>query len=129
MQTTAPHIAIRPATEADSSTILRLAALDSAPAPHGAVLVADARSGSMRFLKLGDPATPPITYAAASDVLFVARIRRTSGHDSYHDVDVIQVSTGALLKTLDISLAKGGARLRNDDCHARIGGHHAVPVL
>ena len=41
METTASHIAIRLATEEDDSTLLRLAALDSAPAPHGSVLVAD----------------------------------------------------------------------------------------
>jgi len=41
MNTTASHIQIRLADEADNSTLLRLAALDSAPAPHGPVLVAD----------------------------------------------------------------------------------------
>ncbi|MEA2438810.1 MAG: hypothetical protein QOH76_234 [Thermoleophilaceae bacterium] len=41
METTAPRIAIRPATEADSPMLLRLAALDSAAAPRGPVLVAD----------------------------------------------------------------------------------------
>ena len=41
METTAPSIAIRLATEADDSTLIRLAALDSAPAPSGSVLVAD----------------------------------------------------------------------------------------
>jgi hypothetical protein len=35
------HIAIRLASEADNDTLLRLAALDSAPPPHGPVLVAD----------------------------------------------------------------------------------------
>src|SRR5947208_96400 len=41
METTAPHISIRLATDADDRTLLRLAALDSAPAPRGSVLVAD----------------------------------------------------------------------------------------
>ena len=41
METTASHIKIRLADEADSTTLIRLAALDSAPAPHGPVLVAD----------------------------------------------------------------------------------------
>ena len=41
METTAPHISIRLATDADNRTLLRLAALDSAPAPRGSVLVAD----------------------------------------------------------------------------------------
>jgi hypothetical protein len=39
--TGSPQISIRLATEADSSNLLRLAALDSAPAPHTPVLVAD----------------------------------------------------------------------------------------
>jgi hypothetical protein len=64
MQTTAPHIAIRPATEADSSTLLRLAALDSAPAPHGKVLVADvggeivAAHSVARARSIADPFRP-----------------------------------------------------------------------
>jgi hypothetical protein len=42
METTrSPHIAIRLATEADHSTLIQLAALDSAAAPRGPVLVAD----------------------------------------------------------------------------------------
>jgi len=42
METTGSHhISIRLATDADNPTLLRLAALDSAPAPHGPVLVAD----------------------------------------------------------------------------------------
>jgi hypothetical protein len=38
---TTSHIAIRLATEADNSHLIQLAALDSAAAPHGPVLVAD----------------------------------------------------------------------------------------
>jgi hypothetical protein len=41
METTASHISIRLATAADDSTLIQLAALDSAPAPRGQVLVAD----------------------------------------------------------------------------------------
>ena len=41
METTASHISIRLADETDNASLLRLAALDSAPAPHGDVLVAD----------------------------------------------------------------------------------------
>jgi hypothetical protein len=41
MQTTASHISIRLANDDDDRTLLRLAALDSAPAPRGSVLVAD----------------------------------------------------------------------------------------
>lgn len=40
--TGSPHkIAIRLASEADNASLLQLAALDSAPPPHGPVLVAD----------------------------------------------------------------------------------------
>jgi hypothetical protein len=42
METTGPHtLAIRLANESDSPNLIQLAALDSAPAPHGPVLVAD----------------------------------------------------------------------------------------
>jgi hypothetical protein len=41
METTASHISIRVAGEADDASLLRLAALDSAPAPRGEVLVAE----------------------------------------------------------------------------------------
>ncbi len=41
METTASHISIRLATQDDDKTLLRLAALDSAAAPNGSVLVAD----------------------------------------------------------------------------------------
>ena len=64
METTAPHIAIRRATDADSSTLLRLAALDSAPAPRGPVLVADlggeivAAHSLTRARSIADPFRP-----------------------------------------------------------------------
>jgi hypothetical protein len=41
METTAPHISIRLATDADQPSLVQLAALDSAPQPTGPVLVAD----------------------------------------------------------------------------------------
>jgi hypothetical protein len=41
METTARNISIRPATEADRSALIRLAALDSRPAPLRSALVAD----------------------------------------------------------------------------------------
>jgi hypothetical protein len=41
METTAPHIQIRLSTRSDSDALVRLAALDSAPAPLGSVLVAE----------------------------------------------------------------------------------------
>ncbi len=72
------------------------------------VLVADARSGRVHFVDLG-PASMlgPITYASASDRLFVAKRRPTTPPSSqtFHDVDVIQAATGVLINTLDISPA------------------------
>jgi hypothetical protein len=41
METTASHISIRLANEADQHNLIQLAALDSAPAPRGPVLVAE----------------------------------------------------------------------------------------
>jgi hypothetical protein len=64
METTAPHISIRLATEADNTTLLKLAALDSAPAPHGSVLVADvdgeivAARSLARARSIADPFQP-----------------------------------------------------------------------
>ena len=64
METTAPRIAIRPATEADNSTLLRLAALDSAPVPRAPVLVADlggeivAAHSLARARSIADPFRP-----------------------------------------------------------------------
>jgi hypothetical protein len=64
METTAPHISIRLATEADNTTLIRLAALDSAPAPHGSVLVADidgeivAARSLARSRSIADPFRP-----------------------------------------------------------------------
>ena len=64
METTAPHISIRLATEADNATLIRLAALDSAPAPHGSVLVADvggeivAARSLVRSRSIADPFRP-----------------------------------------------------------------------
>jgi hypothetical protein len=72
METTAPHISIRPATDADNSTLLRLAALDSAPAPRGPVLVADldgeivAARSLTRARSIADPFRPT---ADISDLL------------------------------------------------------------
>ena len=41
METTAPHISLRLSTNSDRPALLRLAALDSAPAPHGSAVVAE----------------------------------------------------------------------------------------
>src|SRR3954452_15564190 len=66
METTGSHqISIRLATDADNPTLLRLAALDSAPVPHGPVLVADldgeivaARSIERERRSIADPFRP-----------------------------------------------------------------------
>lgn len=59
------HIAIRLATGADTASIARLAALDSAPVPHGPMLVADlggeivaAHSLGRRGRSIADPFRP-----------------------------------------------------------------------
>ena len=64
METTAPHISIRLATDDEDRTLLRLAALDSAPAPRGPVLVADvdgeivAAHSLARARSIADPFRP-----------------------------------------------------------------------
>jgi hypothetical protein len=64
METTAPTIAIRLATDDDDRRLLRLAALDSAPAPRGSVLVADidgeivAAHSLARARSISDPFRP-----------------------------------------------------------------------
>ena len=64
METTAPTIAIRLATDDDDRTLIRLAALDSAPAPSGSVLVADvdgeivAAHSLVRSRSIADPFRP-----------------------------------------------------------------------
>jgi hypothetical protein len=67
------------------------------------VLVADARSGSVRFLDVGRIGSfPPLAYAPASDVVFVARPVALFSPDP-RLVDVVHASTGTLLRSLDIS--------------------------
>ena len=64
MNSTASHISIRLASEADSPSIVRLAALDSAPVPSGPVLVADldgeivAAHSIARARSIADPFRP-----------------------------------------------------------------------
>jgi hypothetical protein len=65
------------------------------------VLVADARSGSMRFLDMGRIADYQVyAYAPASDLLFVSNPVLVFGGGSNFDIDVIHASTGTLLKTI-----------------------------
>ena len=65
METTSPHISIRLSTRSDGPALARLAALDSAPAPLGSVLVAEvdgrivaARSLGTRGRAISDPFRP-----------------------------------------------------------------------
>jgi hypothetical protein len=64
METTAPHISIRLSTPEDRTALIRLAALDSAPAPRGGVLVADlggeivAAHSIARSRSIADPFRP-----------------------------------------------------------------------
>jgi hypothetical protein len=70
--TGSPHISIRLATEADHMSLLRLAALDSAAAPRGPVIVADlggdivAARSLVRDRSIADPFRPT---AYASELL------------------------------------------------------------
>ncbi len=94
----------------DGST--RLAVLGTS-ASGSAVLVADVRSATVRVVDVGPLGFgQPIAYAPAGDLLFVAR-RRGPSLDTFHDIDIVQASTGALLRTLDIWPVNADALLTN----------------
>lgn len=79
-------------------------------AQNTGILVADVRSGSQRVFDLGPShLVGSIAYAVSSDLLFVAKARREEfllgtpvGFD-FFDVGVVQVGTGAVLKTVDVA--------------------------
>jgi hypothetical protein len=75
MQTTAPHISIRLANEADSSTLIRLAALDSAPAPHAPVLVADLDGEIVAARSLSHPLSIADPFRPTADVRELLELR------------------------------------------------------
>jgi hypothetical protein len=74
----------------------------------GVVLAADLRLGRVRLN--WDPLSydMPILYASASDLLFIPRRNPTTFDPDFQTVDVIQASTGGVLKTLDLSPAPSG---------------------
>lgn len=76
---------------------------------HGVVLVADARTGSIRRIDLGPGRRPElIAYAPGRDLLFAGKPREVNafGGFDFADVEVYDAGTGALLKTLDLSSAR-----------------------
>ncbi len=84
----------------------RLVELGTNGSQHAVVLVANARSGDVHYVDLGPQATVgAVTYAAGSDVLFVARPRRQTpfGPTDFFDVDVISARTSDVIKTMDIA--------------------------
>ena len=68
METTSPHISIRLATDDDNRTLLRLAALDSAPVPHGSVLVADVDGEIVAARSLSKPRSIASPVRRTSDI-------------------------------------------------------------
>jgi hypothetical protein len=77
---------------------------------HPGVLVADARSGNVRFIELGLGAFP-MAYASAANVLFVARCNDDCAFNMV--VDVLDVATGTLLKTFAVEPSLGFRLLTN----------------
>ena len=75
METTAPTIAIRLATNEDNSTLRRLAALDSAPAPHGPVLVADVDGEIVAARSLTKPRSIADPFRRTADIRELLELR------------------------------------------------------
>ncbi|MEA2431370.1 MAG: hypothetical protein QOF65_827 [Thermoleophilaceae bacterium] len=75
METTAPHISIRLASEADNPTLIRLAALDSAPAPHGSVLVADVDGEIVAARSLAQPRSIADPFRPTADIRELLELR------------------------------------------------------
>jgi hypothetical protein len=75
METTASHISIRVAGDADQSTLIQLAALDSAPAPRGPVLVADLGGEIVAARALGHPRTIADPFRPTADIRELLELR------------------------------------------------------
>jgi hypothetical protein len=76
METTAsPQISIRLATESDGSMLLRLAALDSAAAPSGSVLVADVDGEIVAARSLTKPRSIADPFRQTADVRELLELR------------------------------------------------------
>jgi hypothetical protein len=85
---------------------------------RGVILVADARSGETRLIEL--PATPfemlgRLAYAPETDTLFIAKSRSGVPQlpPDIYDVDVVDVGTGTVVKTLDIHPVRAGGLRAN----------------
>ena len=70
-----PSITIRPAREADESLVLRLAALDSSPAPRGDVLLAERDGRPVAAVGIADGRTVADPFTATADMTAVLQIR------------------------------------------------------
>jgi hypothetical protein len=75
METTASHISIRLATHDDERTLRRLAALDSAPAPRGSVLVADVGGEIVAARSLTKPLSIADPFRRTDDVRQLLELR------------------------------------------------------
>jgi hypothetical protein len=75
VDTTASQISIRLATSEDDSTLIRLAALDSAPAPRGAVLVADVDGEIVAAYSLTKARSIADPFRATADVRELLELR------------------------------------------------------
>ena len=75
METTAPHISIRLATQDDDRTLIRLAALDSAPAPNGSVLVADVDGEIVAARSLAKPRSIADPFRPTEDIRELLELR------------------------------------------------------
>jgi hypothetical protein len=75
-------ILIRPATERDAAAIVRLAQLDSSPAPVGALLVAEVGGELRAALRVSDHAViaDPFHRTAGVVALLAARAEHLGGH-------------------------------------------------
>jgi hypothetical protein len=75
MENTAHHISIRLATDDDNGTLLRLAALDSAPAPRGSVLVADVGGEIVAARSLNKPRSIADPFRRTNDIRELLELR------------------------------------------------------
>ena len=77
MTTTAlptPTISIRPATASDGRTLMRIAALDSAPMPFGPVLIAEIDGEPKAALSLNDDRVIADPFTRTAEVVALLRV-------------------------------------------------------
>jgi hypothetical protein len=73
-----PTISIRPAAESDDRTLMRLAALDSAPVPSGDVLLADIDGEPRAALSLLDGSVVADPFERTADVVRLLQVHATA---------------------------------------------------